>query len=310
MSRERRPAVAVIGAGRLARAILPGLVAAGYPVAGIASRTPASARKICRGIPGALPAASPEAAVKTAALVLLAVPDREIGPLARRLAARVPLGWPHRTVLHHAGALGPALLAPLARRGAAVGVLHPLQVLGLPRAASAVLSGSRARIEGDSRAVRVARRLALDLGLVVVRFPRALGPSGRAAWHAAASLASNDLVALLSLAAEVLRATGLGEREAIEALLPIARGAIEHLDAGGIEGALTGPIARGDAATLASHLRALGSACPDAAESHRVLSRRLLRIAEASGSLTASERSRLRRVLAAPRRGPGVGRGV
>jgi predicted short-subunit dehydrogenase-like oxidoreductase (DUF2520 family) len=248
--------------------------------------------------------------VENAALVLLAVPDRAIAPLARRLAARVPRGWPRRTVLHHAGALGPACLAPLARRGAAVGVLHPLQVLGQARAAKTLLSGSRARIEGDPRAVGVARRLALDLGLVPVRFPRALGPSGRAAWHAAASLASNDLVALLSLAAEALRATGLGERKAMEALLPLARGAIAHVGAGGIEGALTGPVVRGDAATLTSQLRALKTACPEAAEVHRALSRRLLRIAEAAGGLTARDRSRLVRVLAAPRRGRGVGRRV
>jgi predicted short-subunit dehydrogenase-like oxidoreductase (DUF2520 family) len=302
--------VAILGAGRLARAFLPALMAAGYPVAGIASRTPGSARKLVRGIRGARVAASPEAAVERAALVLLAVPDREIAPLARRLARRMPSGWRLRTVLHHAGALGPSPLTPLSRLGAAVGVMHPMQVLGRSRAAGAALPGSRARIEGDPRAARIARRLALDLGLVPVRFARPLGPKGRAAWHAAASLASNDLVALVSLAVETLGAVGLREPEALEALLPIARGTLEQIEAGGIEGALTGPVARGDVATLLSQLRALRGACPEAAEAHRALALRLLGIAEARGGLAGSPRSRLRRALEAPRRGRRRGAGV
>ena len=303
MKRARRPAVAVIGAGRLARVFLSHLAAAGYEAATVASRSAEDARRLCRRIPGTRPAASPAAAVEGARIVLLAVPDREIEPLARELARNVPRGWRARTVIHHAGALGPSALAPLSRRGAAVAVLHPLQVLGSSRAARAVLAGSRARIEGDARGVRTARRLALDLGLVPVRFPRPLGPAGRAAWHAAASLASNDLVALLSLAAETLGATGLGPDEALTVLLPLARGALAHLEAGGIEGALTGPVARGDAATVASQLRTLRASCPEALDAHRALSLRLLRIAAAAGRVSAAEKAALRRVLAGLTRG-------
>ncbi len=310
MTRRRRPSIAVVGAGRLAAAWVPLLADAGYTVTAIAARTSGSARRLCRKVRGARPAASPEAAAASAAILLLALPDQEIAPTARRLAAAAGIDWRRKTVLHHAGALGPSSLTALARRGASVGVLHPLQVLGLPEIAREILPGSRARIEGDPRAVRVARLLAADLGLVPVRFPGTLDASGRAAWHAAASLASNDLVALLSLAAGALRATGLDEREALRALLPLARGTLAHLAAGGIEGALTGPVARADARTLASQLRTLGERSAEAEALHRALSRRLLRIAAAAGHLGAAEQAALRHVLASSPRGRRAGRGV
>ena len=105
---KRRPgaAVAVLGAGRLARALVPRLVAAGYRVAAVASRSSRCARALARAAPGAEAFSDPASAAAAADVVLFAVPDREIAPLARALARALPL-WKGRTALHHAGALGP-----------------------------------------------------------------------------------------------------------------------------------------------------------------------------------------------------------
>jgi predicted short-subunit dehydrogenase-like oxidoreductase (DUF2520 family) len=218
-----------------------------------------------------------EVAAGCAELLLLAVPDRALEPLARGLASAPRVDWRGRTVLHHAGARGPEALAPLARAGAAVGLLHPLQCLGIPALAGEILPGSRARIEGHVRARRAAAALARDVGLVVLRV-RTRSPADRLAYHAAAALASNDLVALLDLAVEALAAAGLSRRSALAARVPLSRGTLRQLEQAGPRGALTGPVARGDLGTLAGHLRRLARIDPQGARVHELLSRRLARL--------------------------------
>jgi predicted short-subunit dehydrogenase-like oxidoreductase (DUF2520 family) len=296
MTRPLRPETVVVGAGRLAAALLPALVGAGYPVVAVASRRLAAARRLARRARGVRATTKIEESAGRGGLVLLAVPDRAIAELARLLAGAVE-GWRGRTVIHHAGALGIEPLAPLARAGAGTAVVHPLQCLGPDAAETGVLAGSHARVEGDRRGRPVARRLALDLGLVPLPLPAELGAAERAAYHAAASLVSNDVVALLSAATEILVSLGLSRRRALEALLPLASGTLAQARAGGVEGALTGPVARGDAETTARHLRAVGGRSRDVAEAHRALSRVLADLGHRVGTLTARQRREVRRVL-------------
>jgi predicted short-subunit dehydrogenase-like oxidoreductase (DUF2520 family) len=244
-------------------------------------------------------------------LILLAVPDREIEPTARRLALTKGLDWSGKVVLHHAGSLGLGVLGPLERAGAAVGLLHPMQALARPDIAREVLPGSRARIEGSPAATVVARRLAKDLGLLPLSFPRPLDERGRVAYHAAASLASNDLVALMALAADVLETTGLDRQEALDGLVRLATGTLAQAAAGGLGDSLTGPVVRGDAETVADHLRELERGSGPQAQVHRLLSARLLNLAEDEGHrLSPTERRRLLRIFAeragGRRRGPTV----
>ncbi len=266
MARRARPLTVVVGRGRLARAILPSLTRTGYRVTTV---------------------------VGEARLLLLAVPDRAIDDVATSLAGLEDVDWRGRVVLPHAGALGREALAPLARRGASTGVLHPLQCLGGGRGAADVLAGSRARIEGDRLACAAARRLARDLGLIPLRFRRELGPAERVAYHTAATLVANDLVALTALALELLESAGLKPRAGLRALLPLIRGTLAQMERGGLAAALSGPAARGDGETLGQQLRALGRRSAEDAELHRLLSRRLARIAAEHGALDAHTLARL-----------------
>jgi predicted short-subunit dehydrogenase-like oxidoreductase (DUF2520 family) len=297
MSAARRLPTAIIGAGRLARALGPAAVDAGYPVVAVASRSLASARRLSKRLGDSAVAACPAEAVRPARLVLIAVPDREVGAVARELAGSLDTGWRSRTVLHHAGSLGIEPLSPLARRGAGVGVLHPLQCLGISEVAASVLPGSGARIEGDRRGRVAARRLATDLGLVPLPIPSGLKPSDRVAYHTAASLVSNDLVALLSLAVDLMESIGIPRAKALSGLVPLARGTLAHVDAGGLDGALTGPVARGDVETAAAQLRSLARRSRAGADAHRLLALRLLEMAERAGRLDPAQRRELRRLL-------------
>jgi len=297
----------VVGTGRLARAMLPALAAAGYPVTAVAGRSRARARSAARLAPGALPLTSPADAASRCRLLLLAVPDRALAHVARKLADELPTGWRGRVVLHHAGSLGQTPLTPLRDLGAMVGLLHPMQCLGPGPAATEALPGSRARVEGDPAAVRTARRLARDLGLVVLRFPEPLDDEDRTTYHAAASLLSNDLLGLLALGADLLESTGLTRRAAEAALLELARGTLEQSRRGGPASALSGPVVRGDDATLRAQLECLRKRSPESARVHAALSRRLLALVRRPAGTLDEERARaLERALratAAGRRG-------
>jgi predicted short-subunit dehydrogenase-like oxidoreductase (DUF2520 family) len=204
-------------------------------------------------------------------------------------------------VLHHAGALGLKPLGALARAGAWTGLLHPLQCIGDGARAARLLPGSHARVEGQPRARRAALRLARDLGLLPLRPARPLRSSERAAYHAAASLLSNDLLALLGIGVELLESIGYGRRAALAGLVVLARGTLDQVKDAGLRSALTGPVVRGDTTTVEAHLRRLAARSRDEAEIHRLLSRRLLRLAEREGRAPAvASRSRLKALLARP----------
>ncbi|MCL2418434.1 MAG: DUF2520 domain-containing protein [Conexibacteraceae bacterium] len=180
-------------------------------------------------------------AAATCDAVLLCVPDAQIAGAA----AAIP---PGPLVGHCSGATG---LQPLAPHDAFS--LHPLMTV---TAAGADFGGVTAAIDGSTeRATRFARRLAAELGLQPIR----VAPADRAAYHAAASLASNFLVTL-EAAAERLGATAGLERQA---LVPLVRATVENWATLGAEGALTGPVARGDEATVARQREAVAQRTPE-----------------------------------------------
>jgi predicted short-subunit dehydrogenase-like oxidoreductase (DUF2520 family) len=289
---RRRPArvlVTLFGAGRFARALVPLLGEAGYPVVAVASLRSSSARSVARLAPGARATTRPEVALRGAALVILAVPDREIGPLARRLADVPAHPWKGTIVLHPAGSLGVAPLAPLAALGAGCGVMHPLQCLGDPALVRELLPGSRARVEGDRRGGAAARRLARALGMKPLRLAADLSDDDRAAYHAAATLLSGDLVSLLSLGLELMEQAGAAPGPALDGLVALARGTLLQTGCSGLTGALTGPVSRGDVETLRTHLRRM-KRVRTLGEIHRLLSLRLARLARATGDSEAAKR--------------------
>ena len=186
-----------------------------------------------------------------AALVLIAVPDDAIGGLAADLAGGQAVSERH-VVLHLSGLLDRDALRPLAGTGAALGSFHPLQSIADPSTARARLRGAFAGLEGDDRALHAGEGLARALGMHPVR----LAPGGKAAYHAGAVIASNYVVALGSVAEELARKAGVPPGEARALYLPLMQGTVDNL-ALGPAAALTGPVRRGDAATVRRHLAEL-----------------------------------------------------
>jgi predicted short-subunit dehydrogenase-like oxidoreductase (DUF2520 family) len=178
-----------------------------------------------------------------AAVVLLTVPDGEIAGAAAAVE-------PGRLVGHCSGATGLGVLAPHEAFS-----IHPLMTV--PAGAPAdVLAGAGCAVDGSTpRALAVSEALARRLGMRATR----VADEDRAAYHAAASIASNFLVTLEG-AAERLAATAGVERSL---LAPLVRAAVENWAARGAEDALTGPIARGDEETVARQRAAVAERAPD-----------------------------------------------
>jgi predicted short-subunit dehydrogenase-like oxidoreductase (DUF2520 family) len=213
--------IAVIGAGRLGTALAAALRAAGLTVDGPLGR-----------------GAAPEAAI-----VLLCVPDGEIAAAAAKVA-------PGPLVGHCSGATG---LAPL--DGHEAFAVHPLMTV-THSALPGVFAGAGCAVDGSTpRALEVAETLAERLGMRATR----VRDEDRAAYHAAASIASNFLVTLEG-GAERLAATA-GVARAL--LVPLVRTAVEDWAALGPERALTGPIVRGDEATVARQRAAVAERTPE-----------------------------------------------
>jgi len=216
--------IAVIGAGRLGSALAAALRAAGLSVAGPLGRSPD---------------------VSGASLVLLCVPDGQIAAAAAAI--------PDAPLVGHCS--GATTLEPLGDREAFS--LHPLMTVpaGSP---PGVFAGATAAVEGSSpRALAAAEALAEHLGMRPMR----VAPEDRAAYHAAASIASNFLVTL-EAAAERLAGTAGVDRAA---LAPLVRAAVDTWVELGGERALTGPIVRGDEATVERQRAALLERTPELA---------------------------------------------
>jgi len=190
--------------------------------------------------------------VPTGDLVLLCVPDAEIRAAAAAVAGAAPL------VGHVSGATPLAALEPAAAAGAAVFGMHPLQTL--TGAATDALRGAGCAVAGSTpAAARAASDLARDLGMR----PFAVADDQRAAYHAAASVASNFLVTLEHAAERIAAGAGLDADQARALLAPLVRTTVENWARLGPRDALTGPVARGDEATVSAQRDAVAREAPD-----------------------------------------------
>ncbi len=224
--------LAIVGRGRLGTALAEGLRRAGRDVVGPLGRDYAPAE------------------VADAGLVLLCVPDTQVAHAAAVLGERRS----SRDLLvgHCSGAIGLAELGGFESLS-----LHPLMTVTAatppppwPGVAGAVAGSS-------PRATRAAVALARDLGLRAVE----ISESDRAAYHAAASIASNFLVTLEEAAARLAESAGAQR----DLLVPLVRQTVENWAAAG-PAALTGPIARGDEDTVARQREAIGERAPELLE--------------------------------------------
>jgi predicted short-subunit dehydrogenase-like oxidoreductase (DUF2520 family) len=285
---QRARSVGVIGTGRVGAVLGAALAAAGHRVVAATGVSAGSVHRATRLLPG-VPLLPADEVAARADLVVVAVPDDVLGPLVTGLAE---LGaWrPGQLVVHTSGAYGAAVLAPAARAGARTIAAHPAMTFtGGPEDVG--------RLAGTTFGVTTghladAGALVADLGGELVEVAEA----DRPLYHAALVVGANHLVTLVNEAADLLARAGVTEPGRV--LAPLLTAALDNALRSG-DAALTGPVSRGDAGTVAGHLAALGDKAPDAVAGYAAMARLTAGRALAAGRITPTQAAPLLDVLAA-----------
>jgi predicted short-subunit dehydrogenase-like oxidoreductase (DUF2520 family) len=217
-------------------------------------------------------------------VVLVTVPDAAIEEVAARLEPDAGA-----TCAHACGAVSAEAVSAVRARGAHAGAVHPLRSFADPELAARRFAGTPCAIDGDRPAVEALVRLVASAGGA----PLVVAGGRKALYHAGAVFASNYVVASLEAALRLFAAAGIAREAALAPLLGLARGTLENVEAVGIPAALTGPVERGDAETVARHVAAVRAGEPGLEEAYAVLARLACEVAIAKGSLDAAGAGRV-----------------
>jgi len=247
--------ISIVGAGRVGQTVARRLHKLGWRIGAVVTRSRRSARAAVRAISAGTPHAALTPEVLDADVILLSVPDDALEGVVQELAR---IGVRHfqkksrgKIVLHTSGALDHRVLAPLARRGAFTGSMHPMQTFtgrSAPRLDGVIFS-----IEGAPAARLAAQRIARSLGGT----PVIIHANNKPAYHASGTSVAGHALALVESAIQTLMKIGFTRPRANQALLPLIRQMLDNYESLGPHAAWTGPLSRGDYATISKHVKAL-----------------------------------------------------
>ena len=289
MPRKERT-IGIVGAGRVGTGLALCFARAGVKVAAVASRKAASSRRLARAVRGARACASPQEVADSADLVFLTVPDDAIEAVASGIRWRAGAAC-----VHCSGAGDLDLLAAAAAQGARTGGFHPLRMFGEP-GRSFDMRGCAVAIAGSAGLERELERLARAVGARPLRVPQ----GSRALYHIGANFSGAFVVALIAETVALWKKLGIGEKEALRALLPLLRGSVDNVEKLGPAGALGSVVARGDVGTVRRHLEALAREAPGSLGLYRLLSARTVPLALAKGTLEPGTAKEIEALLGAP----------
>ena len=284
-----RLSVGVVGAGRVGTALGAALAIAGHRVVAASGVSDAAHERVRERLGEEVPMAEPAEVLARADLALLTVPDDVLPGLVNGLVAvGAPLAG--KLLVHTSGRYGVSVLAPAAREGALPLALHPVMTFtGRPEDVDRLPSVSFGVTAPDPLRT-VAEALVVEMG----GEPVFIAEEQRALYHAALASGANHLVTLGTEAAGLLRLAGV---EAPERMLgPLLGAALDNGLRLGAAG-LTGPVARGDAGTVAEHLAELRRAAPDALPAYVAMARLTADRAMNAGLLKPEDAERLLDVL-------------
>ncbi len=283
-----RLTVGIVGTGRVGAVLGAALARAGHTVTAASAVSAASRDRAARLLPG-VPLVPADEVPRSAALVLLTVPDDALPDLVAGLASTGALRA-GQLVAHTSGRHGLAVLEPAVRRGALPLALHPVLPFAGTEVDLARLAGASFGTTSPEALRPVAEALVLEVGGEPVWVPEEQRPL----WHAALAHGSNHLVTLVASAADLLRAAGVDEPGQV--LGPLLGAALDGALRGG-DAAVTGPVARGDAGTVRAHLQVLGATAPEVLGAYVAMARLTADRALAAGRLDPARAGALLEVL-------------
>jgi predicted short-subunit dehydrogenase-like oxidoreductase (DUF2520 family) len=287
--RPARLSVGVVGVGRVGSVLGAALAQAGHRVVAVSGVSDASRRRAAALLPG-VPVVSPTEVLDAAELVLLTVPDDVLPELVAGIAAS---GAVRAGVLavHTSGRYGVAVLDPVTRLGALPLALHPAMTFTGRPEDLARLTGACFGITAPDPLRPIAEALVVEMGAD----PQWVDEEARPLYHAALAGGANHLATLVNESVDLLRRCGVDEPERL--LAPLLGASLDNALRSG-DAALTGPVARGDAGTVAAHVAVLREVSPDTAAAYVAMARLTADRALAAGLLKPEAAEALLDVLA------------
>lgn len=283
MTASERPArlkVGIVGTGRVGAVLGAALARAGHHVVAGYGVSVASRHRAHSLLPG-VPLVQTDEVFARSDLVVLAVPDDVLPELVEGLVATDAIRS-GQLVAHTSGRYGLDVLAPATRVGALPLALHPAMTFTGTHVDLERLAGARFGVTAPEPLWPVAEALVVEMGSDPVR----IAEEHRPLYHAALAHGANHLVTLVADAMDLLRAAGVDEPDKV--LAPLLSAALDNALRSG-DAALTGPVARGDAGTVATHVDEIGRAAPEAVAGYVALARRTAARALAAGRLKATD---------------------
>jgi predicted short-subunit dehydrogenase-like oxidoreductase (DUF2520 family) len=288
-SRPARLAVGVVGAGRVGSVLGAALQQAGHRVVAVSAVSDASLRRAGDLLPG-VPVVAPPDVLAAAELVLVTVPDDALPALVEGLV-RADAVRAGQLVVHTSGRYGVTVLAPATAAGALPLALHPAMTFTGRPDDLARLPGACFGVTAPDALRPIAEALVLEMG----GDPQWVEEDQRVLYHAALAGGANHLMTLVNESVDLLRRSGVGDPERM--LGALLGAAMDNALRGG-DAALTGPVARGDAGTVAAHLAALRDVSPHTAAAYLAMARLTADRALAAGVLRTEAAGALLDVLA------------
>ncbi|MFO7866003.1 MAG: Rossmann-like and DUF2520 domain-containing protein [Candidatus Aminicenantes bacterium] len=264
--------VAILGAGKLGTVLGRALSQSGFRVEAVSCRRLVSAQESAALIGKSTLAFSDnlEASYR-GKWIALTPPDDEIAAVVKELS---PLDLRGRLVFHCSGILTADVLAPLEKKGALTASAHPVQTFASRRDGPELFRGIHITLEGEDKARSRLKEMANKIG----GNPLEIHKEDKPVYHAACSLSSNLLIALLQTASDLIKPLEIKKEKKYQILLPLVRQTLNNIEEKGLLESLTGPVIRGDLQTVKIHLAALRKN-PPAYRLYRNLAGRVLEAA-------------------------------
>ncbi len=269
-----------IGAGTVGTALAVLLKRQGYQVAAVYDIKPSAPDRLTASVKDCRVMANSQQVADAVDLTFITTYDDAIELVASQVK------WSKgKSVVHCSGADSTAILENARQSGAYVGGFHPLQTFAGLQQAIENIPGSTFAIEAEEPLCTTLKEMAKALGGSCIQ----LKASDKVAYHAAAVFASNYLVTLVNMSADLWRTFSIPSDQATKALLPLMRGTLHNIETIGLPQCLTGPIARGDTGTVRKHLNDIADKTPNLLNPYKELGLQTIPIALAKGKINKTQ---------------------
>jgi len=288
-----KPSFAIVGCGKVGKALGRQLQSAGYSLCGISTKNADSAEKAA-GIVGTKHYSINSWEISpNADIVFITTPDGVIADICEQIARHNGFKK-DAVILHCSGAHPSTILSSAHQCQAHIGSMHPLQSF------SAETSGNRFEgivisVEGDPKAVDQASQIAGDLGAN----GHTIKTENKVLYHAAAVVACNYLVSLQDAAFKLMEEAGISKKDVFSVLYPLISGTLKNIEKSGTTKALTGPIARGDVETITWHIQEISKKMPEILNLYNTMGLYTIEVAKAGGTISESKAVELTKLLGA-----------